>query len=54
MFAKLKGYIRRFSTPKKETNYEPNPDDGRLVVSKRYYDLYFHQPDIIQVVFKKL
>lgn len=23
MFAKLKGYIRRFSTPKKETNYEP-------------------------------
>lgn len=37
-----------------ETNYEPNPDDGRLVVSKRYYDLYFHQPDIIQVVFKKL
>ena len=37
-----------------ETNYEPNPEDGKLIVSKRYYDLYFHQPDIIQVVFKKL
>lgn len=36
------------------TNYEPDPRDGELVVENRYYNLYLHGDNIIQVVFKKI
>lgn len=35
-------------------NYDPDITEGKLIVQKRYYDIYFYEPDLVHVLFKKL
>ena len=35
-------------------NYDPDIAEGKHIVHKRYYDIYFYEPDLVHVLFKKL